>query len=132
MKEIKLETSKKDDVIDITKEVENSIDIEEGIVLIYTPHTTCSIIINENHDPNVNIDILNSLKQLIPEGKWLHDKIDNNAAAHIKSTILGCSKLIPIKNKKLQLGTWQSLSFIDFDGPKTRKIIISTIKKWIK
>lgn len=129
MEEIKVSTNKKFDVIDITQEVENLVKkVKEGIAVVYTTHTTAALIINENADPNVNVDILNALEKLIPDGKWLHDKIDNNAAAHIKSAIIGCSKAIPIKNGKLTLGTWQSITFMELDGPRqNRKVIVTVI-----
>lgn len=130
MEEISVKTSKKYEVIDITKEVENLVkNVKEGIAVVYTTHATASLIINENADPNVNVDILDALNKLIPEGKWLHDRIDNNAAAHIKSAIIGCSKTIPIKDGKLMLGTWQSCMFVELDGPRTRKVIVSVIEK---
>ncbi len=125
-----IKTSKNQELIDITSEVEKIISsskIENGIANIFTSHATAAIIINENYDPNICIDTINCLSSLIPQGKWLHDKIDNNAAAHIKASILGPSENIPIKDKKLQLGTWQALILCDFDGPRERKIIITLI-----
>ena len=130
MEEINVRTNKKFDVVDITQKVESLVkDVKEGIAVVYTTHTTAALIINENADPNVNVDILNALDKLIPRGKWLHDSVDDNADAHIKSAIIGCSKAIPIKNGKLTLGTWQTLSLADFDGPRTRKVIVSIIEK---
>ncbi len=128
MKIIKLTTKKKYEVVDITEEIEKNVkDIGEGIVVIYTPHATGAVIINENYDPNIRLDITDSLNELIPEGKWRHDSIDNNGAAHIKAAILGPSETVIIKNGKLQLGTWQSICFCDLDGPKERKILIKII-----
>ncbi|MCK4589188.1 MAG: secondary thiamine-phosphate synthase enzyme YjbQ [Nanoarchaeota archaeon] len=94
---------------------------------IYTPHATAALAINENWDPNIGLDLLNALDQLIPQGKWLHDQVDNNGAAHIKSAIIGPSETIPFINKKLQLGRWQNIIFCDFDGPRKRKIIITLL-----
>ena len=96
-------------MIDLTNKIEEILKkskIKNGLLNIYTPHSTAAVIINENHDPNICKDILNSLNKLIPEGVWLHDKIDNNAAAHIKASILGPSETIPIKEGKLQLSSW--------------------------
>lgn len=126
--ELIIKTNKKQELIDITNSIESNIRIKDGLVNIYLPHTTAAIIINENHDPNILTDIQNCLSKLIPEGKWLHDKIDNNGAAHIKSTILGHSQIIPIKNSKLQLGQWQNIFLCEFDGPRTRKIILKQIE----
>lgn len=130
--EFTVKTSKKQQIVDITDDVRkivNSSKIKEGICLVYAPHATCAIIINENYDPNVMDDILNSLNALIPEGRWLHDSVDGNGAAHIKSAILGPSETIPIKDSELQLGQWQNLMLADFDGPRTRTVITQVIGK---
>ena len=119
-----IKTTKQEEVIDITSKVEECIKVKEGIALVYTPHATASIIINENYDPNICLDILEALSNLIPQGKWKHDKIDNNGAAHIKAAILGPSESIPIKDGKLQLGQWQSIMLVELDGPRERTIIV--------
>ena len=85
--------------------------------------------INENWDPNIMLDIIDSLNSLIPKGKWRHDKVDNNGAAHIKASIIGPSEIIPVKNGELLLGKWQDIMLADFDGPKERKILVDIIKK---
>jgi secondary thiamine-phosphate synthase enzyme len=129
-KEIIISSSKKNEIIDITNEVEKVVSeskVKDGLCNVYVPHATAAVIINENYDPNVMVDILESLSDLIPEGKWRHDSVDGNAAAHIKSAIIGPSENIPIKNGKLQLGTWQSLCFSEFDGPRSNRIIIVNI-----
>ena len=129
MLEINFKTDKKHDMIDITEKVNSKIkDIKEGVALVFTPHATAAIIINENYDPNVCVDILNFLNKAIPEGRWLHDKVDNNAAAHIKAAILGPSENVIIENGKLKLGTWQSLMFVELDGPRERRVIIKIIR----
>ena len=128
--QIRIQTTKKQEMIDLTIKIEEILKkskIKNGLLNIYTPHSTVAVIINENHDPNICKDILNSLNKLIPEGVWLHDKIDNNAAAHIKASILGPSETIPIRERKLQLGVWQSPMFVELDGPKERTIIITMI-----
>lgn len=124
MKSFIIKTSKKEEMIDITEKVNNLINIEDGICIVHSMHTTTSIIINENYDPNICKDILNALRKLVPDRIWLHDKIDNNASAHIKSSIMGPSEIIPIKDGKLQLGTWQRICFCEFDGPRERKVIV--------
>ncbi len=129
MESFRIKTNKKYELIDITEKLNEIVsDVEEGMCLVYVPHATASVIINENHDPNICKDIINFLKETIPEGKWLHDKVDNNAAAHIKSSILGPSEAIPVKNGKLLLGTWQSVMICDWDGPKQRKILVQVAK----
>jgi len=123
-----IETTKKEEFIDITSQVQDIVKkskIKDGLCLIYVPHTTCSIIINENADPNICDDILKSLSILVPDNKWKHDIIDNNASSHIKAAIIGCSQTIPIEDNKLVLGQWQAISLVEFDGPRTRNVIIS-------
>ena len=111
-------------MVDITENVNNLIDVDEGLCLVYVAHATAAIVINENYDPNICDDVLNALDKLIPEGIWKHDKIDGNAAAHIKASILGPSESMIIKDGKLVLGTWQSLMLVDLDGPKERKVLV--------
>ncbi len=128
--EFTVNSTKKQGLLDITdkvKEILKDSKIKEGILNIYLPHSTAAIIINENADPNIQDDIIEALNNIIPQGNWKHDKIDNNAAAHIKASIIGCSKSIPIKNNELQLGTWQDIFLADFDGPRTRKVVITLI-----
>lgn len=133
MPTITLSTSKKQELIDITSQIEEIIKnskVKEGICNIFTQHATGAIVINENYDPNVCLDLIDALNELIPAGKWRHDKVDGNADAHIKSAILGPSETIPITNGKLQLGTWQSIMFVELDGPRSkRKIIVRIINK---
>jgi len=132
MQEISVKSTKKQQIVDITSQVNEIVKkskTSRGICHIYTPHATAAVIINENYDPNVCTDILNALDKLIPQGVWLHDKIDNNAAAHIKSAIIGPSEIIPIRDNKLQLGQWQDIMLCDFDGPRQRKIYVKVIKE---
>ena len=130
IKEIKIKTNKKEEMVDINGRLEKFLEetkVKDGLLSIYVKHATAAIIINENHDPNVCVDILNLLKKLIPDSIWLHDKIDNNASAHIKACILGPSEVIPVKNGKLQLGQWQSPMLVELDGPRERTIILQLI-----
>lgn len=126
--EFTIKTTKKEEILDITDLIKKAIKIKNGLISIYTQHTTAAIIIQENYDPNVGIDILNCLSKLIPDGKWLHDKIDNNASSHIKAAILGPSETIPVKDSKMQLGQWQNIMLAELDGPMTRKIILKQIE----
>ena len=126
-----ISTSKKQELIDITDAVNSIVsnsNVKEGLCNIFTMHATAAIIINENADSNIGLDTIDALNQLIEEGIWRHDKLDGNAASHIKSTILGPSETIPIKNNELQLGTWQSPMFVELDGPRSnRKIVVTVI-----
>lgn len=127
--ELQIKTKKKFEIIDITPIIKSHIEknkIKQGILSISTQHTTSSIIINEN-EPNLLKDLENTLESLIPNKKYLHNTHDNNAQAHLKSLLLGNSQTIPIKDSRLLLGTWQSILFVELDGPRERKIILTII-----
>lgn len=129
---ITISTSKKQELVDITKNVTrvvNKSKVKEGLCNVFAMHATAAIIINENADQNICLDTIDALDDLIKEGIWRHDGIDNNAASHIKSTILGPSETIPIKNGELQLGTWQAISLFELDGPRPNRKIIITISQ---
>ncbi|MBI4451934.1 YjbQ family protein [Candidatus Woesearchaeota archaeon] len=128
--EFYVSTRKKQELIDITSHVNSIVKkskVKEGLCSVFTAHATAAIIINENYDPNICIDLLSALDKLVPQGVWLHDKIDGNADSHIKSAILGPSETIPIKNGELQLGRWQSIMMAELDGPRNNRKIIITI-----
>jgi len=129
MKEISLETHFRVEMIDITAAVQKAIHeekIEKGICLVYTPHTTAAITINENADPDVPRDILAALDRAVPlSANYRH--AEGNSAAHVKSSLVGASELVIIENGRLVLGTWQSIFFCEFDGPRSRKVLISII-----
>lgn len=130
-KVIQIRTSKKEELIDITEKIKKIVKeskIQEGICNVYARHATAAVIINENADPNIQDDILKALNKMIPaHDNYKHDIIDNNAAAHIKATLLGPSETIPIKNNELQLGTWQSVMLVELDGPRPNREIIIAI-----
>ena len=125
MFEFNISTKNKYEIVDITERVRALIkDVKEGVAIVYAPHATAAIAINENYDPNVCNDLLEALDNAVPEGKWRHDRVDGNGAAHIKSAIIGPSEAIPVKDGKLMLGTWQSIMLCDFDGPRKRKVYV--------
>ena len=129
MKEISLETHFRAEMIDITAAVQKTVrdeKIKKGICLVYTPHTTAAITINENADPDVPRDILAALEKAVPfSANYRH--AEGNSAAHVKSSLVGTSELVIIENGRLVLGTWQSIFFCEFDGPRSRKVFISII-----
>jgi len=129
MKEISLQTNSRVEMIDVTLAVQKAVGeekIETGFCLIYTPHTTAAVTINENADPDVPRDILDALERAVPlRANYRHT--EGNSAAHIKSSLVGASELVIIENGRLILGTWQSIFFCEFDGPRTRKVIIKFI-----
>lgn len=134
-----IKTGKREEIVDITGKIQEAVsklwEDEKKIVcnkksracLVYVPHATCAIIVNENYDSNVCEDILDFLKKQVPAGKWKHDCIDSNADAHIKASIIGPSQVIPIENGKLQLGRWQNIGLAEFDGPRERRVIIKIL-----
>jgi secondary thiamine-phosphate synthase enzyme len=127
MAEFTIRTRATQEMVDITRRVADLVTatgVKDGICAIYVPHATAAVVINENADPNVCTDILTALAGLVPEGRWLHDRIDNNAAAHIKATILGPSEVVPVRSGRLRLGTWQSVMLVELDGPRDRTVIV--------
>lgn len=130
--ELTIATHKSEELIEITDKIEDIVHnsrTKNGIVHIFVPHATAGIILNESADPNIKADFLNALERAIPKrANYLHDHIDRNAAAHIRSAIVGSSLTIPLKNGNMILGTWQSIMFCEFDGPRrTRRIIVQII-----
>jgi len=127
MPDLTIHTSRTQEMIDITSQVSEVVrhaGVTSGLCTLYVPHATAAVVINENADPNVCQDILDALARIVPEGAWRHDRIDNNAAAHIKATILGPSETVPVQDGRLRLGTWQSLMLVEFDGPRDRTVIV--------
>ena len=113
-------------MIDITEAIRQATreeKIESGIVLVYTPHTTAAVTINENADPDVPRDLLAALDRAVPlSANYRHS--EGNSAAHVKSSLVGASEMVIVENGRLVLGTWQSIFFCEFDGPRTRKVFI--------
>ncbi len=127
MAEFRIRTRKTQEMVDITGQVEETlreVKVSDGLCLIFVPHATAAVVINENADPNVCQDILDALGRLIPEGSWRHDRVDNNAAAHIKATLLGPSETVAVRGGRLRLGTWQSVMLVEFDGPRERTVLV--------
>jgi secondary thiamine-phosphate synthase enzyme len=127
--ELQLRTTAKRQMLDITARVAAVVaesGLAEGLCNVYVPHATAAIIVNENDDPNVCVDTLDALDRLIPAGKWRHDRIDGNAASHIQASILGPNETIPVRNGRLVLGTWQAVMLVELDGPRTRRVLVTT------
>jgi len=129
IKSINVKTKTRTEFVDITSEIQNLVDeagIKSGICYIYVPHTTAGITINEGADPSVTKDIQTMLSKLIPHS-FNYSHMEGNSDAHIKSTIVGVSKSILIDGGKLNLGTWQSVFFCEFDGPRHRRVLVKII-----
>ncbi|HPU90894.1 MAG: hypothetical protein BWX56_00072 [Euryarchaeota archaeon ADurb.Bin023] len=128
---INLKTNKRIESVDITRKINEIISkskLSSGICMVYSPHTTSGIIINESYDPSVLEDITTFLSDIVPHNiDYKH--IEGNSDAHIKSSIVGTSKIIIFENGELLLGTWQGVFFMEFDGPRSRKVFVKLIKE---
>lgn len=126
MPTISVQSQLTNEMIEVTDHVQQEIaasGVTDGIVHLFTPHTTAAITINENADPDVTHDILKILNRMVPlEGGYRH--AEGNSAAHVKSSIFGCSETIPLENGQLVLGIWQGIYFCEFDGPRRRQLQI--------
>ena len=130
MKTISVNTQSHTEFVDITDKVKSVVSdsgVKEGMAVVYVPHTTAGITINESADPSVKSDIINSLEKNIPwSGNYKH--AEGNAAAHIKASLMGSSVNIMIDGGSLVLGTWQGVFFCEFDGSRSRKVIVKVIE----
>lgn len=128
-REITVQTKSRKELVDITSDVEKSVDgsgVKQGMCLVYLPHSTAAIVVNEHEDGLIQ-DILKIAEKLFPENTgWLHDRIDDNAHAHLASTILGSSKAFPVKDGQLIRGRWQNIFLLELDGSRSRSVIIQT------
>ncbi|VVB89946.1 Uncharacterised protein [uncultured archaeon] len=116
------------DITDLVRTVLKESGIKDGICVISTRHTTSGIIVNEN-ERGLKNDILDMLEALVPENKsYAHNSIDNNAGAHLRAVLLGMSETIPVEDGHLVLGTWQSIFFVELDGPRDRTVHVKMIK----
>jgi secondary thiamine-phosphate synthase enzyme len=124
-----IRTGKKEETIDVTQVVRNVImkkNIKDGIALIFVPHTTAGIFINEGADPDVINDIESILEKTVPDS-FSYRHSEGNSTAHVKSVLCGSSVTVPVENGNLKLGTWQSIFFAEFDGPRSRQIYVKII-----
>ena len=130
MKTIKVQSNNREEMIEITSEVENFLresDAKEGVCVLFTQHTTCGLTINENADPDVKSDMLLFLKNTIPQFYEGFRHFEHNSDAHIKSSLMGMSVTVPFANGKLLLGRWQGIYLCEFDGARERKVLIQTL-----
>src|SRR3954465_10012219 len=127
MQTIKVKSNKREEMIEITREVENILlrsEAKEGVCILFTQHTTCGLTINENADPDVKSDMLGFLRKLIPQYYEDFRHFEHNSDAHIKSSIVGSSVMVPFSGGKLLLGRWQGIYMCEFDGPRERKVLV--------
>jgi secondary thiamine-phosphate synthase enzyme len=132
--ELTVKTRAQTELVDITAEVEKRVaesGAQQGLCLVYVPHTTAGVTINENADPSVRLDLLMVLNQIVPwRGDYRH--LEGNSPAHVKSTMVGSSQTIAIAGGRLVLGTWQGIFFCEFDGPRSRKVHVRIIEGQFK
>lgn len=130
IKELSIRTSSQVELIDITHLVQRVVSdgkIKSGLCIVYVPHTTAAVTINENADPSVRHDITSELNKVIPlNDNYSH--LEGNSAAHIKTSLIGSSETILVEGASLVLGTWQGIYFCEFDGPRNRKVLVKLIE----
>jgi len=129
MKTLQFESRQQVEMIDITREVRDAVrshGIDEGFAVVFTPHTTAAITINENADPDVPRDMVMAINRLVPlQDSYRH--LEGNSAAHVKSSLFGASEILLVNNGDIQMGTWQGVFFCEFDGPRRRRVLVQVI-----
>jgi secondary thiamine-phosphate synthase enzyme len=127
-----IDTRHKKQCIDITervREIARTSGVKKGLCHVMVLHATAAIVVNENADPNIGTDLLTALERAVPEhANWLHDRIDNNAQAHILASVLGPSETIVLEEGDLVLGTWQGVMLVELDGPRSRKVSVTILE----
>jgi len=127
---LKVKTSRRIELIDLTEEVRKVVrksGLKTGLCHIFVAGSTASIIVNENDDPQLLDDFLDAVDRIVPEGRWRHDRIDDNGAAHIKSAALGPQEIVPVSGGDLALGRWQNIFLCEFDGPRASRSVLVTL-----
>ncbi len=128
---LSVKTRTRTELVDITSDINHLVQqsgVDQGLCMLYVPHTTAAVTINESADPSVKADMLMILNEIIPwEADYRH--LEGNSAAHIKTTLVGSSELIAIENGRLVLGTWQGIFFCEFDGPRNRKLHVRIVEE---
>jgi secondary thiamine-phosphate synthase enzyme len=123
-----IRTHSRDEMLDITDQVRGAIakaGVAEGTATVFVPHTTAGVTVNENADPDVVHDILAALDLAIPHRLDVYQHGEGNSAAHVKSSLVGCSTTLPIRGGQMVLGTWQAVYFCEFDGPRSRTFLVT-------
>jgi secondary thiamine-phosphate synthase enzyme len=127
-----VETQQRQQALDVTeavREVVRRAGVDEGLCHVMVLHSTAALVVNETDDPNIGSDLIGALARAVPEhAGWLHDRIDDNAHAHIKASVLGPSELVGVRGGELVLGTWQRLILLEFDGPRKREVSVQILR----
>lgn len=130
MVELTIETNKQTEMLEVTDKIRGflrDIDLQSGIVLMYVPHTTAGVTINENADPTVVRDLVADLERLVPREQPYYRHREGNSASHTRASLVGSSVLVPFQDGDLRLGTWQGVFFCEFDGPRRRRFRLSVL-----
>jgi len=130
MQTLTIRTTQAREMLDITREVQaalDSLDVQQGALLVFVPHTTAGMTINENADPSVQHDMLADLERLVPRRQPYYRHREGNSDSHLLTSLVGSSVLVPVEDGQLVLGTWQGLYFCEFDGPRTRTVILQVL-----
>ena len=130
MQIISVKTHHRNELVDVTGQIRDAVSsegIDDGMVTAYVPHTTAAITINENADPDVAYDMLESLEKLVPAGLSRYRHAEGNSDAHVKASLIGSYVTVLVEAGKLCLGTWQGIYFCEFDGPRTRRLMVKTM-----
>ena len=129
MQTFQVRTSTQTEFIDVTRSVQEAVKetgVEDGVCIVFIPHTTAAVTINENADPSVVQDMIMELNKIVPfKDQYRH--MEGNSPSHIKASLVGCSQIVFVESGKLVLGTWQGIFFFEFDGPRNRKIHVKVI-----
>lgn len=131
MEKISVRTDRRVDLIDITGQIQNIVSkskIKEGVCFLFCPHTTAGLTINENADPQVKRDIINTLNKVVPENAG-YSHTEGNADSHIKSSLFGSTLTVFIEDGQLAFGTWQGIYFCEGDGPRSREVWVNILEK---
>jgi len=127
---IRLQTHRREELVDITELVRDRVrssGVESGLVNVYAQGATAAMMIQENWDESVQTDVVNFLREIIPQGVWLHDQQDGNGDSHLKAGLVGPSETVPIIAGELGLSRWQNLFLCEFDGPRQERRVICTV-----
>lgn len=127
---LELRTSRARELLDITELAQGEVSrsgVREGTCALYAQGATAALMVQENDDPNIAEDVLECLDRLVPAGRWRHDRVDDNGAAHIQAGLVGPGEVIPIREGRLALSTWQNVFLCDFDGPRNNRRVLVTI-----
>ena len=130
MHRFEIQTDRRDQMLEITRRVAEIVEaqrLQQGVAVVYVPHTTAGVCINENADPDVVHDVLEQLDTMVPWSQPFYRHAEGNSASHVKAIMTGSSVTIPVERSRLQLGRWQGVWFCEYDGPRTRQVWVTLI-----